>query len=51
MDPNATWKMLCDALKEIDEDPDNTNERENAIQALYILAEWLYNGGFPPKID
>jgi len=50
MDPDATWKMLCESLRELDKDPDNTDERENAVANLRILADWLSNGGFPPTI-
>jgi hypothetical protein len=48
MDPNATWKMLCEALQELEAHPDDTDIREGVIELLEALAAWLQRGGFPP---
>ena len=51
MDPNAVWKMLVEALKELQAQPTNEHAREMAIRSLYNLGRWMKKGGFPPTID
>lgn len=48
VDPNATWRMLCDALKVLAVNLPDTEARERAIELLEVLATWLRKGGFPP---
>jgi hypothetical protein len=50
MDPNATWKMLCEALQELEAHPDDTPIREHVVELLEALAAWLRKGGFPPSV-
>jgi hypothetical protein len=51
VDPQATWKMLCDALQALDVNRNDANARERAIHLLDILARWLRMGGFPPQVQ
>jgi len=47
MDPDACLALIhehLDALRNGDDDA-----REEAIEALRNLADWLKKGGFPPK--
>lgn len=47
MDPDACFTLIherLDALRNGDEDA-----REEAIEALRDLADWLDKGGFPPQ--
>ena len=50
MDPNATWKMLCEHLRVLNLHPDDTEARERAAACLMILYRWLRRGGFPPTM-
>lgn len=50
VDPNATWRMLGDALQKLHADLDDPDARERAIELLEVLARWLRMGGFPPTI-
>ena len=50
VDPDATWKMLCESLQELQENLDDKNARARAVDLLEIMARWLRMGGFPPKI-
>ena len=51
MDPDALWKMLVESLQGLKKWPDNPDMRKHAIDCLNVLSRWLYNGGFPPKLD
>ena len=51
MDPNAVWKMLIEALKELQAHPTNEHAREMATRSFYNLGRWMKKGGFPPTID
>ena len=51
MDPNATWVMLCDALKALERHSDDKELRTYAITLLEALTRWLRRGGFPPTIE
>src|SRR6266536_2163829 len=51
VDPQAPWKMLCDALLALDVTRNNADARERAIALLDILAHWLRMGGVPPKVQ
>ncbi len=42
MDPNACFKRLTDALEDQDWD--------EAFSAIEDLWQWMWGGGFPPKI-
>jgi len=48
VDPHATWRLLCAALKTLDVNLHDTEARERAIELLEVLATWLRKGGFPP---
>jgi hypothetical protein len=50
MDPTALWKMLCEALHELEQSPENRDLRAHVIDMLEVLARWLHMGGFPPAI-
>ena len=50
MDPTALWKMLCEALREMEQSPDNRDLRAHSVDMLEVLARWLRMGGFPPTI-
>ena len=50
VDPHATWKMLCGALRALDVNRNDADVRERAIALLDILARWLRMEGFPPKV-
>lgn len=43
MDPNETLKCLLDSL--------NEQNREEAIQALENLRDWLAKDGFIPRVE
>jgi hypothetical protein len=51
MDPNATWRMLCEKLRELHHNPENKEARERAAACLMILYRWLRHDGFPPTLD
>lgn len=51
MDPNTAWQVLCEALQELRNNPDDTEQRERAVDVLMVLADWLRRGGFPPTIN
>ena len=42
MDPNATWKMLAEAIEAGNDD--------EATEAAESLEAWLLKNGFPPHI-
>jgi hypothetical protein len=50
MDPNATWRMLCEYLQALRENPDDEEIRAHVIVLLEALTRWLRRGGFPPTI-
>ena len=50
MDPNATWQMLCEYLRALNQHPNDEEIRANAILLLEALTRWLRRGGFPPKL-
>ena len=50
MDPNATWQMLCDSLRALNQHPDDEEIRANVIMLLETLTRWLRRGGFPPQL-
>ncbi len=51
MDPTATWKMVCEALHDLEHHPENKDTRAHAVDRLEVLARWLRMGGFPPTLD
>jgi hypothetical protein len=51
MDPNATWQMLCDHLRALNQHPDDEAIRANVIMLFEALTRWLRRGGFPPMIN
>ena len=51
MDPTATWKMLCEYLRALHQNPHDEEIRANVILLLEALTRWLRKGGFPPKIN
>lgn len=51
MDPDATWVMLCEALRALEKNPDDKELRAHAITLLEVLTRWLRRGGFPPTIE
>ncbi len=50
MDPNATWRMIVDGLQALAQSPDDPDLRDEAVEALRVLATWLARGGFPPAL-
>ena len=50
MDPTALWKMLCESLYDLEQSPHNRDTRAHVIDLLEVLARWLRQGGFPPKL-
>jgi hypothetical protein len=50
MDPDMAWQLIRETLRDLHGHPDNAAVRENAINALMMLANWLHRGGFPPKL-
>jgi hypothetical protein len=50
MDPTALWTMLCESLHDLEQSPDNRDTRAHVIDLLEVLARWLRQGGFPPKL-
>jgi len=50
MDPNATWQMLCESLRALNQHPDDEERRANAIRLFEALTRWLRRGGFPPQL-
>ncbi len=48
VDPDATWRMLCEALHALHANRGDHKTRERAIELLEILSRWLRLGGFPP---
>jgi len=48
MDPDAVWKMLIEALKELQAHPTNEHAREMAIRSFSLLGRWMKKGGGPP---
>jgi hypothetical protein len=51
MDPTALWKMLYEALHELEQSPGNRDLRAHSVDMLEVLARWLRMGGFPPKLN
>ena len=51
MDPNATWQMLCEYLRALNQELDDEEIRANAIMLLEALTRWLRRGGFPPTMS
>ena len=51
MDPNATWQMLCEYLRALNQNRDDEEIRANVIMLLEALTRWLRRGGFPPMIN
>jgi hypothetical protein len=51
MDPTALWKMLYEALQELERPQDNGDLRAHVIDLLEVLARWLRQGGFPPQLN
>jgi hypothetical protein len=50
MDPDAVWKMLCEAMELLSNNPHYDDARELTIECLENLAQWLRRGGFPPNL-
>lgn len=50
MDPNATYKLLQEALLGMNRHPEDAGYRQEAIDALEALTTWLARGGFPPRL-
>jgi hypothetical protein len=51
MDPNATWRMLCEYLLALHQQPEDEELRATVILHLEALTRWLRRGGFPPKLQ
>ena len=47
MDPNAVWKCLCEALKDLEKCPNNGDTRAHVVDCLNVLSTWIYQGVFP----
>jgi hypothetical protein len=50
MDPNAVWKCLCEALKDLGKCSNNADTRAHVVDCLNVLSRWLYQGGFLPTL-
>ena len=51
MDPNAVWKCLSEALKDLQKWPNNVDTRAHVVDCLNVLSRWIYQGGFAPTIE
>ena len=51
MDPDATWRLILEALRKLQSDPHDEEARIDAVFVLESLAQWLDGGGFPPNIE
>jgi len=51
MDPNTTWRMLCEYLRALHHYPNDEEVRANVLELLGALSRWLRRGGFPPKLE
>jgi hypothetical protein len=51
MDPNATWQMLCEYLRALNQNPHDEEIRANTLLHLEALTRWLRRGGFPPTLE
>ena len=51
MDPNQLWKDLQDELRALEKSPENRDLRLHVHSLLTSLATWIYQNGFPPKLD
>jgi hypothetical protein len=51
MDPDATWKCLLEALKDLKCCPQNGDTRAHVVDCLNVLSRWIYQGGFPPTVE
>ncbi len=49
MDPNATWQMLCEYLRALNQNPEDEEIRANVIMLFEALTRWLRQGGVPPS--
>lgn len=47
MDPNACLARILESLEDLRDG--NEDARDDAVEALRDLAEWLARGGFPPR--
>lgn len=50
MDPDITYQIILQALRDLNKDPKDEKARDEAVQSLGDLAHWLDHGGFPPKV-
>ena len=51
MDPNATWRMLCESMQALHQNSNDEAIRADVIELLEALTRWLHTGGFPPTIE
>jgi hypothetical protein len=51
IDPDATWKCLIEALKDLKKCPNNGDTRAHVVDCLEVLAKWLRWGGYPPTVE
>lgn len=48
MDPQALWRDLLDALRDL---RDKKGDALDVLEHLENLHRWLERGGFPPDVD
>jgi hypothetical protein len=51
VDPNATWRLIIEGLRQIADDPNDRKQRIVVASLLRDLADWLERGGFPPSVE
>jgi hypothetical protein len=50
MDPDATWRLIVETIRQIADNPNDRELRIVAASLLQALAAWLRRGGFPPTV-
>ena len=51
MDPDMAWQLIRETLTDLHDHPDNAAIRDNAINALMVLVDWLRRAAFRPHSD
>ena len=51
MDPTELLKRIIDSLENLEQDPDDTDERAQLVYDPNSMASWLSDNGFPPDVE